>query len=468
MSDRRALLRTLPAIDRLLGSPLLVKLEQTQPHIIIREAAQTIVDDLRRQILNEQAALPDLDLETVARLVAKQVAEMARPSLRRVINVTGTLLHTNLGRAPLCSDALQAINAIAQGYSNLEYNLEQGQRGKRFTHVEELLCRLTGGEAATVVNNNAGAVMLALAALAGGRSALVSRGELIEIGGSFRIPDIMAASGVDLVEVGTTNKTHFKDYAGAINRETALILKVHTSNYRILGFTEAVSGEELAGLAHQHAIPVLEDLGSGLLIDLTPYGLPREPTVREVLKTGIDLVTFSGDKLLGGPQAGIIVGKRDVIDTLRKHPMARALRIDKLTLAALEATLRLYLDPQKALAQVPTLKMLSLPASELQQRCDTLLSKLTASIGDVADFTIIESTATVGGGALPLAELPGWVIALAPKSMSVNNLITRLRGCEPPIIGRVQDDRFLIDPRTLMNDDETLLLQALRQVLSQD
>jgi L-seryl-tRNA(Ser) seleniumtransferase len=468
MPDRRALLRTLPAIDRLLGSPLLVKLEQTQPHILIREAAQTIVDDLRRQILDEQAALPDLDLEAVARLVAKQVAEMARPSLRRVINVTGTLLHTNLGRAPLCSDALQAINAIAQGYSNLEYDLEQGQRGKRFTHVEELLCRLTGGEAATVVNNNAGAVMLALAALAGGRNALVSRGELIEIGGSFRIPDIMAASGVDLVEVGTTNKTHFKDYAEAINTETALILKVHTSNYRILGFTEAVSGDELAGLAHQHAIPVLEDLGSGLLIDLTPYGLPREPTVREVLKTGIDLVTFSGDKLLGGPQAGIIVGKRDVIDTLRKHPMARALRIDKLTLAALEATLRLYLDPDKALAQVPTLKMLSLPASELQQRCETLMPKLRALIGDVADCTIIESTATVGGGALPLAELPGWVIALAPKSMSVNNLITRLRGCEPPVVGRVQDDRFLIDPRTLINDDETLLLQALLQSLNQD
>jgi L-seryl-tRNA(Ser) seleniumtransferase len=468
MSDRRVFLRTLPAIDRLLGSALLVKLGQTQPHILIREAAQTTVDNLRRQILNEQAALPDLDLEAVARLVAKQVAEMARPSLRRVINVTGTLLHTNLGRAPLCSDALQAINDIAQGYSNLEYDLEQGQRGKRFTHVEELLCRLTGGEAATVVNNNAGAVMLALAALAGGRSALVSRGELIEIGGSFRIPDIMAASGVDLVEVGTTNKTHFKDYAEAINSETALILKVHTSNYRILGFTEAVNGDELAGLAHQHAIPVLEDLGSGLLIDLTPYGLPREPTVREVLKTGIDLVTFSGDKLLGGPQAGIIVGKRDVIDTLRKHPMARALRIDKLTLAALEATLRLYLDPDKALARVPTLKMLSLPASELQQRCAALMPKLRASIGDVADCTIIESTATVGGGALPLAELPGWVIALAPKRMSVNNLITRLRGCEPPVVGRVQDDRFLIDPRTLINDDETLLLQALQQSLSQD
>ena len=310
--------------------------------------------------------------------------------------------------------------------------------------------------------------MLALAALAGGRSALVSRGELIEIGGSFRIPDIMAASGVDLVEVGTTNKTHLKDYSGAIDDKTALILKVHTSNYRILGFTEAVSGEELAELAHQQDIPVLEDLGSGLLMDLTPYGLPREPTVRETLKTGIALVTFSGDKLLGGPQAGIIVGNRDVIDKVRKHPIARALRIDKLTLAALEATLRLYLDPQKALEQVPTLRMLSLPVAELQQRCEALLPRLIETTGDAADCTIIEETATVGGGALPLAELPGRVIALVPKNITLNELTTRLRSCEPAVIGRIQDEKFLIDPRTLSADDEVFLLQALQQVFIQE
>ncbi len=468
MSDRRALLRTLPAIDRLLSTSLLTELEQTQPHILIREAAQNTVEDLRRQILDDQASLPELDLDTVVRLVAARVAELARPSLRKVINVTGTLLHTNLGRAPLCNDALQAIKEIAQGYSNLEYDLDEGQRGKRFTHVEGLICKLTGGEAATVVNNNAGAVMLALAALAGGRNALVSRGELIEIGGSFRIPDIMAASGVGLVEVGTTNKTHLKDFADALDNETALILKVHTSNYRILGFTEAVSGEELAVLAHQHEIPVLEDLGSGLLMDLTPYGLPREPTVHEALKTGIDLVTFSGDKLLGGPQAGIIVGNRDVIDKLRKHPMARALRIDKLTLAALEATLRLYLDPQKALEQVPTLRMLSLPVAELQQRCAELLPRLTKSTGDAADYTIVEATATVGGGALPLAELPGPVIALVPKDMSLNELTARLRNCEPAVVGRIQNNQFLIDPRTLNSSDEELLLQALLQVFIQE
>jgi L-seryl-tRNA(Ser) seleniumtransferase len=464
MSDRRALLRTLPAIDRLLATSRLTELEESLPHMLILEAAQKVVDDLRRQLLDQQAPLPDLDIEAVANRVADQVELMAKPSLRRVINVTGTLLHTNLGRAPLCSDALQAIKDIAQGYSNLEYDLDAGQRGKRFTHVEELICKLTGGEAATVVNNNAGAVMLSLAALAGGRSAIVSRGELIEIGGSFRIPDIMAASGVKLVEVGTTNKTHLKDYASAIDKEVALILKVHTSNYRILGFTEAVSGEDLAELAHQQNIPVLEDLGSGLLMDLTPYGLPREPTVREALKTGIDLVTFSGDKLLGGPQAGIIVGNREVIDKLRKHPMARALRIDKLTLAALEATLRLYLDPKKALEQVPTLRMLSLPVEELQRRCDNLLPRIVTHLGESADCTIIETTATVGGGALPLAELPGCAIALAPKQISLNELTTRLRSCEPAVVGRIQDDRFLIDPRTLNQDDEDLLLKALQQI----
>lgn len=468
MSDRQALLRTLPSIDRLLSTSLLTELEQTQPHILIREAAREIVEDLRRQLLNDLETLPEFDLNRLATLIADRVAQMAKPSLRKVINVTGTLLHTNLGRAPLCSDALQAIRDIAQGYSNLEYDLDEGKRGKRFTHVEELICKLTGGEAATVVNNNAGAVMLTLAALAGGRSALVSRGELIEIGGSFRIPDIMAASGVGLVEVGTTNKTHLKDYADAIDDKTALILKVHTSNYRILGFTEAVSGEELAELAHQQDIPVLEDLGSGLLIDLTPYGLPREPTVRETLKTGIDLVTFSGDKLLGGPQAGIIVGNREVIDKVRKHPIARALRIDKLTLAALEATLRLYLDPQKALELIPTLKMLSLSVAALQQRCEDLLPRLTELVGNAADCSIIAATATVGGGALPLAELPGRVIAMVPKNISLNELTTRLRSCQPAVVGRIQDDRFLIDPRTLNAEDETFLLQALQLAVLQE
>jgi len=466
MPDRRALLRSLPAIDKLLATEALTQVAKTRPHALVVEAAQTTVDQLRKQLLDDKAPLPAIELSAVAQQVAEKVAELAKPSLRKVINVTGTLLHTNLGRAPLCPEALQAIVDISQGYSNLEYDLSAGQRGKRFTHIEKLVCKLTGGEAATVVNNNAGAVMLCLAALAGGRSALVSRGELIEIGGSFRIPDIMAASGVKLAEVGTTNKTHLKDYRAAIDEDTALILKVHTSNYRILGFTQSVSGEELAELAHQHNIPVLEDLGSGLLMDLTPYGLPREPTVKEALKTGIDVVTFSGDKLLGGPQAGIIVGKHDVIDKIRKHPMARALRIDKMTLAALEATLSYYLDPQQALKRIPTLRMLSLTEEELGQHCKELLPKFHEALGSSAKVAIIASKATVGGGALPLAELPGPVIALQPKDISLNELTTRLRRCDPPVIGRIQDEQFLIDPRTLNNDDEEHLIKALKQVFA--
>jgi L-seryl-tRNA(Ser) seleniumtransferase len=423
MTDRRVLLRTLPGIDKLLATELLTRLLETLPHTLIVEAAQTTVDELRRQLLDETAPIPELAEETVARLISNKATELAKPSLRKVINVTGTLLHTNLGRAPLCNDALQAMTDVAGGYSNLEYDLDKGARGKRFTHVEALICKLTGGEAATVVNNNAGAVMLCLAALAGGRSALVSRGELIEIGGSFRIPDIMSASGVSLVEVGTTNKTHLKDYQDAIDNNTALILKVHTSNYRILGFTEAVTGNQLANLAHQSNIPVLEDLGSGLLLDLTTYGLPKEPTVREALRTGIDLVTFSGDKLLGGPQAGIIVGSKSLVDKVRKHPMARALRIDKLTLAALEATLKCYLDPGQALDEIPTLKMLSTPATKLKEKCGLLLAKLNGALGNSVELAINEATATVGGGALPF-------------------------------------------PRTLNNEDEDLLITGFRQVLA--
>lgn len=468
MTDRRSLLRKLPAIDKLLASPLLVELEEAQPHRLIREAAQETVEMLRQQILDEQAELPEMDIDAVVKKVAQRVMHKSQPSLRRVINVSGTVLHTNLGRAPLSQEALQAISEVAQGYSNLEYDLDKGVRGKRFTHVEELLCKLTGGEAATVVNNNAGAVMLSLAALAGGKSALVSRGELIEIGGSFRIPDIMAASGVRLVEVGTTNKTHLEDYEQALTSETSLVLKVHTSNYRILGFTHAVESQELVRFAHQHQVYVLEDLGSGLLIDLSGYGLPKEPTVRESLSSGIDIVTFSGDKLLGGPQAGMIVGKKEAIDKIRRHPMARALRIDKLTLAALEATLRLYLDPKKAFSKIPTLRMLSMPIEELHQCCQKLLSVLQQVLGHLADLEIVETHSTVGGGALPLAELPGWALSLRPKQISLNDLAQYLRQGSPPVIGRIQDHRLIIDPRTLLEKDQDLLATLLKQALQQD
>lgn len=468
MSDRRSLLKNIPAIDKLLNTPTLQAEVGQCPHVLLVEAAQLAVEELRHRILDEKGPEPDCQIETVARRAAEHLQRLATPSLKKVINITGTLLHTNLGRAPLCQSALEAIDAVSRGYSNLEFDLDKGERGKRFRHVEDLICRLTGAEAATVVNNNAGAVLLALSALAGNREALVSRGELIEIGGSFRIPDIMAAGNVKLVEVGTTNKTHLEDYRRAITTDTALILKVHTSNYRIVGFTEAVPGGELAGLGKESDVIVLEDLGSGLLIDLSAYGLPPEPTVRETLKTGIDIVTFSGDKLLGGPQAGIIVGKKELVDRLRQHPMARALRIDKMTLAAIEATLRLYLDPQDALAQIPTLKMLSTKPDEIYIRCQQLLKKLEFALADNAQLDIIETRTTVGGGALPLAELPGFGIALKPSSLSLNRLSEKLRQGATPVVGRIQDDALIIDLRTLDDDEESPLIDALVSAFRQE
>jgi L-seryl-tRNA(Ser) seleniumtransferase len=465
MTDRNALLRQLPAIDRLLNTAPLSELAGGHAHAQLRAAAQAAVDELRRQLLDEQGPLPELDPAAVAERAAHILTHMETPSLRRVLNLTGTVLHTNLGRAPLAESALRAVTDVSRGYSTLEYDLDQGQRGERHVHVEELLCRLTGAEAALAVNNNAGAVLLALAALAGGKSALVSRGELIEIGGSFRIPEIMAAGGVKLVEVGATNKTHLKDFEKAVDTNTALILKVHTSNYRILGFTAAVSSEELAALGEERGIPVLEDLGSGLLLDLTPFGLPREPTVRETLASGIDVVTFSGDKLLGGPQAGLIAGRKEIVARLKQHPLARALRLDKMTLAALEATLRLYLDPQRALREVPTLRLLATSADELGQRCRELLPQLQAAVGERAVCQVVATKATVGGGAMPLAELPGFAIAVTPRQLSLRQLTEALRRCDPPVIARIQDDRLLLDPRTLLPGEEGLLVAALEESL---
>ncbi|TLM66141.1 MAG: L-seryl-tRNA(Sec) selenium transferase [Deltaproteobacteria bacterium] len=466
MTDHHPLLRQLPAIDRLLNTPPLKAMADSHAHAQLRAAAQAAVEELRRRLLAGEKPLPDLAPGAVARLAVEFLHALETPSLRRVLNLTGTVLHTNLGRAPLAQSALQAVVEVARGYSTLEYELGEGRRGERHVHVEELLCRLTGAEAALAVNNNAGAVLLALAALAGGKSALVSRGELIEIGGSFRIPEIMAAGGVRLVEVGTTNKTHLDDYRRAIGDGTALILKVHTSNYRILGFTSTVTGEELAALGRERGLPVLEDLGSGLLLDPAALGLPREPTVREALATGIDAVTFSGDKLLGGPQAGVIAGRQEIIARLKHHPLARALRLDKMTLAALEATLRLYLDPQRALREIPALGMLAIPAEELLRRCRELLPPMQAVAGDRADLEIIPATATVGGGAMPLAELPGFALAVTPHRLSLQQLAARLRRSDPPVVGRTQDNRLLLDPRTLLPGEEPLLTKALGAALA--
>jgi L-seryl-tRNA(Ser) seleniumtransferase len=387
-----------------------------------------------------------------------------QPSLRRVINATGTLLHTNLGRAPLAAAALRAITDVAAGYSTLEMDMASGKRGERYSHVEDLLTRLTGAEAALVVNNNAGAVLLALTALGCGREAIVSRGELVEIGGAFRIPDVMEAGGLQLREVGSTNRTHRHDYERAISEHTAILLKVHTSNYRIVGFTEAVATTELVALARQHQLIVMEDLGSGLLLDLRSYGLAPEPTVGEVVRSGVDVVTFSGDKLLGGPQAGLIVGRRELIEKIRKHPLARALRIDKLTLAALEATLRLYLQPQQARTEIPVLAMFSAAPHEQKARCAEICRRLQEQDAAAA-IELVADCARVGGGSMPLTELPGWAVAIAPRGISATELARRLRDYTPALIARLHDDRLLINLRAVFPEQDALLTQLLLAAL---
>ncbi|BCR03979.1 L-seryl-tRNA(Sec) selenium transferase [Desulfuromonas versatilis] len=465
MKPEQALLKQLPAVDRILRAAPLAALAERVPHRILLEAAQQTVESLRRAILQGIEAIDpaQLEIDRVATTAAAKAEAKMLPNLRPVINATGTLLHTNLGRAPLSEAALAAMAAVSRGYSNLEFDLESGERGHRYAHIEELVCRLTGAEAATVVNNNAGAVLLALTALAKGREAIVSRGELVEIGGAFRVPDVMAAGGVALREVGTTNKTHLRDYREAIGEATGLLLKVHTSNYRIVGFSSAVPAAELVTLGREHGLLVMEDLGSGMLLDLTEFGLPREPTVAETVAAGVDVVTFSGDKLLGGPQAGLIVGRAGAIEKIRRHPMARAMRSDKLTLAALEATLRHYLDRTEAVREIPVLRMLAASATEIEARCQSLASRLAANLGEQARITVIPEPSAVGGGALPLTELRGFAVALSPRGLTVSDLAARLRRARTPVVGRIQEDRLLLNPRTLAPGEENDLLRIVTE-----
>jgi L-seryl-tRNA(Ser) seleniumtransferase len=401
------------------------------------EAARTVIDQARDEL---RSGVDPGDL--VAR-VREQLAAARQPALRRVLNATGVIVHTNLGRAPLPRAALDRMVEAGRGYSNLEYDLAAGTRGSRQDHVRSILSRLTGAEAAIVVNNNAGAMLLALAALAEGREVLVSRGELIEIGDGFRIPDVLARSGARLVEVGTTNRTRAADYEQAVRAETALLLRVHQSNFRVVGFTEQPTVPELAAVAQRHNLPLLDDLGSGALLDLSD-----EPTVRGALGDGADLVCFSGDKLLGGPQAGVVVGRAELIEQLRRHPLHRALRIDKLGLAALEGTLLLYLEPHRALREIPVLRMLHEDALVVRARAE----RLAAAVGGDVEETV----GRVGGGALPLAELPSYACAIDEE------LAEPLRRREPPVIGIVRDGRLLLDCRTLADDDVDEVAAAVR------
>jgi L-seryl-tRNA(Ser) seleniumtransferase len=457
-ADRAAALRALPSVDQLVRRVSGEAGLETIPRARLIAAAREIVDAERRRVAGGDGA-PAEAAELAARLTAA-VRRAGAFSLRPVVNATGVVLHTNLGRAPLSALALERLALIAPGYGNLELDLATKERGSRYSHVEALLRRLTGAEDALVVNNNAAAVLLALETLAHGREVVVSRGELIEIGGEFRIPDIMLRSGARLREVGATNRTHLRDYADAIGPETALLLKVHTSNYRVVGFTAGVSSTELVALGRDRGLPVMEDLGSGSLVDLRRFGFPYEPTVPEVVASGVDIVTFSGDKLLGGPQAGIVVGKRACIARLKKNPWNRALRIDKLTLAALEATLYAY-DAGTALDTVPTLRLLTEPAESVRRRARRVLRCLAPEVRARLAAAVVDDIGQVGGGALPTVELPTAAVAVGAGAAEARRLDEALRAGEPAVIGRIKDDRLLLDCRTVLPAQVTALAAAV-------
>ena len=464
--DTNQLLRELPSVDEVLGlMPAAAK--QSLPHRVIVDHIRAAIGEMREQVLAGQLGDPeDLTPRQVAELAFKKAYGYWQPNLRPVINATGVVLHTNLGRAVLSSQAREAIYIITKGYSNLELDLETGERGSRYSHVVELLCQLTGAEAALVVNNNAAAVLLALNTLAQGKEVIVSRGQLVEIGGSFRVPEVMSASGARLVEVGTTNKTYQRDYRKAITEDTALLLKVHPSNYRIMGFTQETSLEDLVALGAETGLPVMEDLGSGFLVDLRPFGITGEPTVQEEIKAGADIVTFSGDKLLGGPQAGIIVGKKKYVDQMAKNQLTRALRVDKLTMAALEATLRAYLwEPEQTIEMVPILKMLTVKSEILQKRAATLAVKLQNSLEDKVQVSIEPGVSQAGGGSLPMLELPTTLVTLRPGGGRVDKWAARLRQGTPAVMVRIADGKLVLDVRTVLEEEEESLLEALADCL---
>jgi L-seryl-tRNA(Ser) seleniumtransferase len=456
-------LRKLPAVDRLLQHPGIARLAQHHSQPLLVEAIRAELNSARQLILTGAAAPIE---ETLVTAIEARLTAVVQPSLQPIINATGVIIHTNLGRALLSRRAQAAMVQAAASYSNLEYDLPAGRRGSRYVHAAELLCRLSGAEAAVVVNNNAGAVILALTALARGRQVIISRSQLVEIGGGFRIPDIMAQSGAQLVEVGATNRTYGWDYEQAIiPGQTGLLLTVHHSNYQITGFTSQPTQAELADLTRRHGLPFMEDLGSGTLLDTALYGLAHEPTIQESLAAGVDLVTASGDKLLGGPQSGLILGRADLIRQIKKHPLIRALRVDKTTLAALQATLLAYLE-NKAVDEIPVWQMIAANPRALAHRArkwQTALRRLPQL--PPAAVQVIAAASTVGGGSLPGQTLPTKALALAVSG--VDSLAARLRQAVPPVIARIENERLLFDPRTVLPEQDSVLVDVLQQVLSQ-
>lgn len=461
--DKNKLYRNIPKVDLLLAKEEIQEAVKNYGHKIVMEAIRKELAALRNAIAicNDAEELKQKS-DSLVENICLRVRKMHRFHVQKVINATGTILHTNLGRAPMDVGHAKHLVDVVSGYSNLEYNLKEGMRGERYAHFEELLCKITGAEAAMAVNNNAAAVMLILNAMAKGGEVIVSRGELVEIGGKFRIPDVMEVSGAKLVEVGTTNKTHLFDYEEAITPDTKALLKVHTSNYRIVGFTESVSSAQLCPMAKEREIPVIEDLGSGSLIDLSRFGLNYEPTVQEVVASGVDVVTFSGDKLLGGPQAGIIVGKKKYIDRMKKNQLTRALRIDKFTVTALEEVLIEYLDVENAIQKIPVLSMISATPEEMKEKAEILANRLENLPIDVC---VLECESQIGGGSFPMERLKSFAVCIRADHMSVVDLELALRRGEVPVIVRTAEDMLWLDVRTIFSDEFDLVVRMLREAL---
>ncbi len=457
----------LPKVDQLLANEKVDQLLTIYPREVVTEVIREVIAELRELISNKSLTLDELDykISRITEVIKERVEAALRPRLRRVINGSGVVIHTNLGRSLINGEIMEHIMEIASSYNNLEFDLESGMRGSRYSHLEDIICKITGAEAAIVVNNNAAAVVLVLSSLAKNKEVIVSRGELVEIGGSFRIPEVMEQSGAILVDVGTTNKTHLSDYENSIGEDTAALMKVHTSNYRILGFTEAVSLEELVSLGQKCSIPVIEDLGSGVLLDLSKYGLQYEPTVQESIRAGVDIVTFSGDKLLGGPQAGIIIGKKKYIDMMKKHPLNRALRVDKFTIAALEATLRLYLSEETAIKKIPTLRMLTMTQEEIKTKAERLMLEIEQKNLDKLKISLADDYSQVGGGSMPLEQIPTKCIMLYSDDISITSLEKNLRAYSTPIIARIFRDRLYIDLRTIEEDEFNEVAEGLKIAL---
>lgn len=465
--NKTELFSKLPSVDEVMESEEIRYLLKEFPRKLVVEFAREAISNKRKEILklNDSSKEPYIDIKNIIEYTINKTKLEYSLSLKKVINATGTVIHTNLGRSLLSEDIKDEVWNLSSRYSNLEYNLEKGERGSRYSHIINIIKRLTNAEDVLIVNNNAAAVLLVLNTLSKDGEAIVSRGELVEVGGSFRIPSIMELSGSKLVEVGSTNKTHLFDYEDYINENTKVLMKVHTSNYKIMGFTESVSIEKLSKLGKKYNIPVVEDLGSGVLVDLSKYGLSYEPTVLDSIEKGIDIVTFSGDKLLGGPQAGIIVGKKKYIDKMKKNQLTRALRVDKLTISALEATLRMYLDEEKAINNIPTLKMLTYKIEELEQKAIKLFNKISSLNLDI-NIKIEDGLSQVGGGSMPTEVMKTKVISIVPNNISVSNLERKMRLSKSHIIGKIYDNKYILDIRTIFEDEFDIIVNEINNIVN--